>query len=135
MQTLSEVFTTYQEDVRQRILKRFREFAGTPAVPESSALEVRSLWAHCRSCRFRAGLQHLTKRSRHLGGVGFSWPFEAHRAVDQAVGAPRLDPPCVRMGRWLLAILATAHAAEVSESMQQEGIMKLLSPGGSQAGA
>ena len=51
------------------------------------------------------------------------------------MGAPGLDPPCVRMGRWLLAILAAAHAAEVSESMQQEGIMKLLSPGGSQAGA
>lgn len=30
VKTLSEVFTTYQEDVRQRILKKFREFAPSP---------------------------------------------------------------------------------------------------------
>ena len=39
VQTLSEVFTTYQEDVRQRILKRFREFA--PKVEQAKELAER----------------------------------------------------------------------------------------------
>eukprot|EP00434_Breviolum_minutum_P024482 symbB.v1.2.021623.t1/scaffold1876.1/size97432/4 len=108
VQTLSEVFTTYQEDVRQRILKRFREF-------------VRGL-----------GWTML-----HWGdGLGVV-PFDLARAFGQQKtntfslqccdSQKRTGRSITGMMRWLVSIasliLVNGANLEVSE---QDGILKLL---------
>eukprot|EP00435_Cladocopium_sp_Y103_P030237 s877_g7.t1 len=120
VKTLSEVFTTYQEDVRQRILKKFREFA----------------WgAQCgRRNRVRnPPLQPFFWLQSHLNAVLGSDRTDQQKTpttylqrlhlAAALLGAARRE---TAMWRWISAILVASVAGANLGASQQDGILKLL---------